>query len=255
MGMDKIPLLEFDNDRTALIEPSTLKSCNLPEHCIIIFYNSVIQRLKQDQLLEKIHEIKSVLQTIEVFKLKQGNRFLAVVCPTGCGAPLAGSLLEELIALGCRKFVACGGAGVLKSELNRGAVVVPNAAIRDEGMSYHYLPPSRTVEANPAVIQKLVQVLENHGVPYEVGRTWTTDAFFRETKGKIAERKMEGCLTVEMECSALLAIAKFRNVLLGQYLLAGDDCGGTEWDQRLQDDLLSAPLKMFWLSVEACLTL
>jgi len=143
----------------------------------------------------------------------------------------------------------------LKSELSRGAVVVPNTAIRDEGMSYHYLPPSRTVEADLAVIQKLVQVLENHGVNYEVGRTWTTDAYYRETKGKIAERKMEGCLTVEMECSALFAIAKFRNVLLGQYLLAGDDCGGTAWDQRLQDDLLSAPLKMFWLSVEACLTL
>jgi uridine phosphorylase len=100
-----------------------------------------------------------------------------------------------------------------------------------------------------------VHVLEKHSVNYEVGRTWTTDAFYRETKGKIAERKRDGCLTVEMECSALLAIAKFRNVLLGQYLLAGDDCGGTEWNQRLQNDLLSAPFKMFWLSVEACLTL
>ncbi len=253
--MDKIPLLEFDSDQTALIDPSNLKGCNLPEHCIIVFYNSVIQHLKQDHVLEKIYEINSVLHPVEVFKLKQGDYFLCVVCPPGCGAPLAGSLLEILTALGCRKFVACGGAGVLKSELNRGAVVVPNAAIRDEGTSYHYLPPSRTVEADPAVIQKLVQALKNHGVNYEVGITWTTDAFYRETKGKIAQRKREDCLTVEMECSALLAIAKFRNVLFGQYLLAGDDCGGTAWNQRLQEDLLSAPLKMFWLSVEACLKL
>jgi uridine phosphorylase len=116
--MDKISLLEFDSDRTALIEPSNLKGCNLPEHCIIVFYNSVIQHLKQDHVLEKIYEINSVLHSIEVFKLKQGDHFLCVVCPPGCGAPLAGSLLEILTALGCRKFVACGGAGVLKSELN-----------------------------------------------------------------------------------------------------------------------------------------
>jgi hypothetical protein len=83
--MNKIPLLEFDSDRTALIEPSTLNSCNLPERCVIIFYNSVIQRLKQDQLLEKSYERESVLQTIDVFKLKQGDHFLSVVCPQDAG--------------------------------------------------------------------------------------------------------------------------------------------------------------------------
>jgi uridine phosphorylase len=110
------------------------------------------------------------------------------------------------------------------------------------------MPPSRTVEADPAVVQKLVKVLEKHSINYEVGKTWTMDAFYRETKGKIAKRKKEGCLTVEMECSALLAIAKYRNVMLGQYLLAGDYVGGTLWDQRPEGDLLSSHQKMFWLS-------
>ena len=134
-------------------------------------------------------------------------------------------------------------------------MVVANAAVRDEGTSYHYMPPSRTVEADPAVVQKLVKVLEKHGVNYEVGKTWTTDAFYRETKGKIAKRKEEECLTVEMECSALLAIAKYRNVTLGQYLLAGTYVDGTQWNQRPETDLSSSHQKMLWLSVEACLTL
>jgi len=217
--MGKIPIIEFDNDRKTIIEPSSIKGLELPEYCVILFYDSVIKKLKQDGMLEKVYEIVSVLAPSEIYKLKQGNRFLTVTCPTGCGAPLAGGLLEELIALRCRKFVVCGSAGVLKSELCRGTVVVTNAAVRDEGTSYHYMPPSRTVEADPAVVQKLVKVLENHGIKYEVGKTWTMDAFYRETKGKIAKRKEEGCVTVEMECSALLAIAEYRNVMLGQYLL------------------------------------
>jgi hypothetical protein len=253
--MGGIPIIEFDSDRRAIIEPSVLKGRELPEHCVILFYDSVIKKLKQDGMLEKVYEIVSVLAPSEIYKLKHDNQFLTVTCPTGCGAPLAGGLLEELIALGCRKFVVCGSAGVLKSELCRGTVVVPNAAVRDEGTSYHYLPPSRTVEADPAVVQKLVKVLEKHGVNYEVGKTWTMDAFYRETRGKIAKRKEEGCLTVEMESSALLAIAKYRNVMLGQYLLAGGYVGGTVWNQRLEIDLLPSPQKMFWLSVEACLTL
>lgn len=253
--MGEVPLIEFDSDCKAVIEPSHLKNQGLPERCVILFYDSVIKKLKQAGMLEKIYEIVSVLAPNEVFRLRQDNEYVTVACPTGCGAPLAGGLLEELIALGCSKFVACGGAGVLKPELSRGTVIVPTSAVRDEGTSYHYLPPSRIVEADRAVTQKLIEVLKKHEVNFVAGKTWTMDAFYRETVGKIAKRKEEGCITVEMECAALLAIAKHRKVPLGQYLLAGDCVSGATWDQRLQGDLLSAPEKMFWLSVEACLTL
>ena len=206
--MGETPIVEFDSHRKAIIEPSTIKGCELPERCVIPFYDSVIKKLEQDGTLEKVHEITSVLASQEIYRLKHDNQNLTIVCPTGCGAPLAGGLLEELIALGCHKFVACGSAGVLKPELCRGTVVVANAAVRDEGTSYHYMPPSRTVEADPIVVQKLVKVLEKNDINYEVGKTWSTDAFYRETKGKIAKRKEEGCLTVEMECSALIAIVE-----------------------------------------------
>jgi uridine phosphorylase len=253
--MEQIPLLEFDNDKTALIEPSHLVSGGLPPRCVMPFYDSVVKKLKQDNRLEKIYEIVSVLAPIEIYRLYHDGQFVTVACPTGCGAPLAGGLLEELIALGCRKFVACGSAGVLKSELYNGTVVVPSAAVRDEGTSYHYMPPSRTVEMDSVVVEKLVKILHKHHINCLFGLTWTTDAFYRETRGKIAKRKAEGCLTVEMECSALLAIAKYRNVEFGQYLLAGDDVSGDKWDPRYGSDQLSAHEKMFWLSVEACLTL
>jgi uridine phosphorylase len=110
------------------------------------------------------------------------------------------------------------------------------------------------VAMNPAVVEKLEKVLQKHHVQYETGITWTTDAIYRETKGKIAQMKEEGCIAVEMECAALLAVAKFRDILLGQYVTASDDISGDEWDRTI-DHSLSVQEKLFWLSVESCLSL
>src|SRR3954463_5348363 len=78
----------------------------------------------------------------------------------GVGAPLAAAMLEEAIALGCRKFVACGGAGVLDRSIALGHLVVPTAAIRDEGTSYHYLPPAREVEPSPEGVADIEATLK-----------------------------------------------------------------------------------------------
>jgi len=254
--MYQIPLTEFDRDKTAIIEAAGhVENINPPEHCIMPFYGSLIKKLKKDGRLEKIYELETVLPTpIEVHKLDYGDKPVVVAHP-GLGAPLAAGIFEELIALGCRKFVACGSAGVLKSELKRGAIVIPSSAVRDEGTSYHYCPPSRVIEMDREVVGKLEAVLVKHGIKYEIGKTWTTDAFYRETKGKVAKRKSEGCLTVEMECSALMAVARFRDVVFGQYLDAGDDVSGVEWDSRYVDNKLPFQEKVFWLSVEACFNL
>jgi uridine phosphorylase len=179
---------------------------------------------------------------------------VAVAHPGLC-APFVAAVLEELIAFGCRKFVACGSAGVLDGNLKKGTVVVPSAAVRDEGTSYHYLPPEREIEADPDVVAIIESVLQSHGVTYRVGKTWTTDGLYRETKNRIAKRKAEGCLTVEMECSAFLAVARFRGVRFGQLLATGDDVSGDQWDPRQTPEHATFPERLFWLSVEASLNL
>lgn len=253
--MQDIPLIEFDSEREAIIEPTVLiKRMELPEYCVMPIYGSLIEKLKTEGRLEKISELYTSLVPIEVYKLEFGGGYITVAFP-GVGAPFAAAIMEELIALGCRKFVACGSAGVLKSELQRGAIVIPSSAVRDEGTSYHYLAPSREIEVEPEVVRRLESVLLKHHVNYEIGKTWTTDAFFRETKSKVSKRKSEGCIAVEMECSAFLAVAQFRDVVFGQYLAAGDDVSGDEWDPRYVADRLSIQEKIFWLSVEACLSL
>jgi len=221
------------------------------------FYGSLIQKLKGSGKIKKIFELSTSaasLVPIEIYKIDFNNKYIAVAFP-GLGASFAAAIFEELIALGSRKFVACGSAGVLKSDLKRGTIVIPSAAVRDEGTSYHYLPPARIIETEPEVVLKLEAVLQKHHVNYEIGKSWSSDGFYRETKGKISRRKAEGCLTVEMECSALLAVSKFRGVKFGQYLEVGDDISGDQWNPRYVSNRMSNQEKVFWLAVEAVLRL
>jgi uridine phosphorylase len=258
---DEIPLLEFDPDKTALIEPQVQvnyvlkrKNYTFPEYCMMPIYSAVFDHLIANSEIYPIIEFPTSYEKIKLYELNFQGKTFVVVNP-GIGAPLASKILEVMIGLGCRKFVACGSGGVLKTELKRGTVIIPSSAVRDEGTSYHYIAPARTIEMDPLVVSKLEAVLKKHHINYETGKTWTTDAFYRETKKKIEKRKVEGCLIVEMECSALLAVARFRNVSFGQYLGAGDDVSGDGWDPRFVNDKMPFTEKLFWLSAEACLSL
>jgi len=253
--MEQIPLLEFDPDEKGIIEAAHfIEAGRLTEHCVMPIYTSLVQKLAAKGVLEPITSVRIKGWQRQIFTVQYDGREVTVLHP-GVGAPLVTGNFEVMIGLGCRKFVACGSAGVLKPELKRGTVVIPNSALRDEGTSYHYCSPSRTIEMDSNVVDILEAVLCRHQVNYEIGRTWTNDAFFRETAKKIKQRQAEGCITVEMECAALAAAARLRKVKFGQYLAAGDDVSGAEWDPRYVEDKMPFEEKVFWLSVEACLEL
>ncbi|MCJ7703601.1 MAG: hypothetical protein MUO62_18625 [Anaerolineales bacterium] len=99
---------------------------------------------------------------------------------------------------------------------------MPTRAVRDEGTSYHYLPPGREVQAHPQAVAAIETTLQSHQIPYITGKTWTTDAPYRETHQNVQRRREEGCLVVEMEAAAFFAVAQFRGVILGQILYGGD---------------------------------
>ena len=122
--------------------------------------------------------------------------------------------------------------GVLKKELAVGNLIIPIAAVRDEGTSYHYVKPSREIYANERIIKIIEDTFLEKNISYIKAKTWTTDAFFRETHKKVAQRKEEGCVTVEMETSAYIAASQFNNVEFGQILCSGDSLAGEEWDKR-----------------------
>ncbi|HLZ24934.1 MAG TPA: nucleoside phosphorylase [Ktedonobacterales bacterium] len=247
------PILEFDATLEAVIEPKrVIKPRDMPEHAVACFFQDVLSRLEQEHAAKVIKHLRSEIGRHPVYEIDVDGRRLAVFHP-GVGAPLGAAFLEEMIALGCRKFIACGGAGVLRSDIALGHVIVPATAVRDEGTSYHYLPPGREAAANPAALTAIQDTLQAHELEYVLAKTWTTDAIYRETPEKMRLRKEEGCVTVEMEAAAFFAVAQFRSVQLGQILYGGDDLGGVEWDARGWHKQASAREKVFWLAAEACL--
>lgn len=249
------PILEFDPALQAVIEPSlVVKPIAIAEHCVICFFREVIEKLVLSGQARVVDERRSEIGAHPVYETQFHDRPLIFFHP-GVGAPLAGALLEEVIARGGRKFIACGGAGVLDRSIAVGHLIVPVSAVRDEGVSYHYLPPGREVEASAEGIAAIERVLLKHDVHYRLAKTWTTDAIFRETPAKVQRRRQEGCLTVEMEAAAFFAIAQFRGVTFAQMLYGGDDVSGDAWDHRDWDSRTSIREQLFWLAAEACLAI
>ena len=179
---EKFPLIEFDETPEALIEPSKIIQPleNMPERVVFCFFQDAINSLCVDNNARIIKHLNSEIGKNPIYLHEHEGESVAIIHP-GVGAPLSASFLEETIAYGGKKFIACGGAGALDNRVSLGHVIVPESAIRDEGTSYHYLPPSREVKAHPDAVQAIVNVLENHDVPYDTGKTWTMDAIYRET--------------------------------------------------------------------------
>jgi uridine phosphorylase len=144
---------------------------------------------------------------------------------------------------------------VLDREIAVGHIIVPTAAVRDEGASYHYMPPSREVAPSPEGLAAIEKVLQARNIDYILSKTWTTDGFYRETREKIEMRRSEGCLIVEMEAAAFFAVAQFRGVTFAQILYGGDDVSGEEWDHRDWHKKGHTREELLWLAAEACLEL
>ena len=249
------PIIEHDSTREAFIEPSkVIPPRDMPEHCVICFFKEVLEKVVADFNAKMLVENRWEDGAHPVYEIEHNGKRLAFYHP-GIGASLSAAILEEVIAFGCKKFIACGGSGVLATEIAVGNLIVVSGAVRDEGVSYHYLAPDREVMANTRAMNALIEVLDKRGVPYHTGKTWTTDAPYRETPNKIAKRKEEGCLTVEMECAGMMAVAQFRDVIFGQVLYGGDDLSGTNWDNRGWQSRKEIRESLFWLCADACLTL
>jgi len=249
------PILEFDPAREAVVEPArAVTRFEMPERAVLCFFSDILARAVGDLGGREVGSLVSEMGRIPVHVIEHDGRRLAIV-QAGVGAPLAAGWLDEMIALGCRAFVAVGGAGVLVPQLALGHVIVPTSAVRDEGTSYHYLPASREVAPTDDALAAIVATLERHAIPHVLGKTWTTDGLYRETRGKVDRRVAEGCLTVEMEAAAFFAVARFRGVSFGQMLYAGDDLSGEAWDPRGWAGHVTGRELLLRLAIEAVLAI
>lgn len=250
------PLLEFDPSRSAFIEPTALiqQRDDVPKACVLTWFRDAADRAVEATHGRRIMRLRWEDGPRPVYEINhEGTQVTLAPMPVG-SAPAA-SMLEELIALGCRSFIACGGAGALRPDLTLGHLVLVTSALRDEGASHHYLPPGRIVESDRDAVASLRATLTDLGLPFAEGRAWTTDGIYRETPERIAARVAEGCLTVDMEASAVAAVAQFRGVKLAQVLYGGDDLTGEVWDERGWQDNHEVRDKLIRVAATAALRL
>ena len=223
---NEIPILEFDTEQKAVIMPGHHTDYQFPIKAVMLFMGPEIDEFVAENQCEVVGKFVSVTKEFCVYKTQIHSVDIVFV-----QAPLGGAgavqIMEQLIAGGVKEIIAAGCCGALVED-TEGSFYIPMAALRQEGTSYHYLPPSREIELDAGPIKAICKVLEHAGLSYKVCKTWTTDGFYRETKEMVQYRKSEGYSVVEMECASMAACAKMRGALFGQLLFTTDSLANVE---------------------------
>ena len=229
---NEIPILEFDTDQTAVISPTHEKlDLKLPKKCVFAFLGGYIDEYAGKTETRKVSEFVSATKQYPIYVTTYSGEEI-VLCQAPVGAAPAAQILDWLIGYGVREIISAGSCGVLEI-FPESTFLVPHKALRDEGTSYHYAPPSRFIEISQKARKAIKETVCEHGLKYQEVVTWSTDGFFRETKEKVAYRKSEGCSVVEMECSALAACAAFRGATWGMILYTADSLSDIDkYDER-----------------------
>jgi len=257
------PILEFDTDdssesmvdffnngKRGFEDFDKIKEMGI-DKCVIFLPRSFEKCEEIYKKCVKIHDFKAASTISPVYLYD--NKILIAKCPLG--GPAAANLMEELSYNGIKHFIACGSCGCINQEIDfENDFFIPTSAIRDEGVSYHYMPASRTVETSKIVNNALINSLKKMKQPYTEGITWTIDAMYRETPNRTSRRKSEGALGVEMECASFAAVAKHNKVNFGSLLYFTDLVGSKEWNWRIYDKVKLRVL-LLQICIDAILSL
>lgn len=201
-----------------------------PKKAAFLFLEDETEKYALSHGGEEIGQFVTIMKTFIVYKINYKGEEICI-CQAPLGAPAAVSVMEYLIANGVEQIIACGTCGALV-ELEEHGFIIPTKAVRDEGTSYHYIEAGREIELNKKAIDAITFMMKKKGIRYQYGKVWTTDGFFRETSAMVEKRKKEGCIVVDMECSALAAAAEFRGICFGQILFTADTLADDSHDAR-----------------------
>jgi uridine phosphorylase len=172
----------------------------------------------------------------------------------GIGAPAAATALEELAALGTSAVVSVGTAGSLQRDLKPGDLVLCQGAIRDEGVSHHYLPPGRLATAPPEMTAALAAAMRQGGLEFRTGHSWTIDTPYRETIDEVRHYQAEGVLCVEMEAAGLFAVAEVRGLRLASAFVISDSLADLVWSSHFRSpEVASGLVELYQAAVSALL--
>lgn len=237
-----IPILEYDDNQNAVIMPNRKGLYSFPKKAVLPFLADEVDNYALSNNSEKIGEFISATKIYPIYKVRYNSEEICL-CQAPVGSAASVQILDFFIGYGVTQIISAGTCGALV-DMEENEFLIPTEALRCEGTSYHYLPPSRTVILNPKAIKAVEDTLTAHNIHFSHCKTWTTDGFFRETKEMVEYRKSEGFSVVEMECSALAACAQFRNASFGQILFTADTLANVEAHDDRDWGIESFPLAL-----------
>lgn len=220
----------FDDKSNAIINPKTNDNAIIVDACIVTFSYIIEKYVLENYNPIKIGEFKFVTGITPIYQIDYNGKKFAFY-KTYVGAPACVGTIENTLSLiKTNKYIVFGGSGCLNKEIAHGRVIVPTHAYRDEGTSYHYKEASDYIEIKNSDI--VAKFMSENNLPYIKGKTWTTDSFYRETINNFEKHKNDGCISVEMECSAIQAMCDFRNLEFYTFFTSGDLLDAPKWDER-----------------------
>ena len=203
----------------------------MPEIAVTCFARETFYRLIDKLGGVKIAASNVANMEIPVYKVNYKGMDVALFM-SDVGAPACVAALEDVYTMGVQKIIMFGTCGVLDSEIEDCSIIIPNRAVRDEGTSFHYAPAADEIKVNEKYISDFENILRKFSCKYTIGKVWTTDGIYRETREKVKTRKGQGCICVDMECSAVTAMAQFRGKDIFQFFYAADNLDHETWDER-----------------------
>lgn len=224
----------YDTLSPAKINPHINENAPAAEAVIFTFSHVIEQYVVENYACETVGELRMAHGSTPVYRIDYNGKKYGF-SKTWVGAPACAATVEEIREiLNIRKIIHFGGAGCLNKEIARGKVMIPTEAYRDEGTSYHYAPASDYIRIKNAPVVEAF--MKENGIPYVLGKTWTTDAYYRETVNHFEKHKKDGCISVEMEGSAVQAVCDFRGLEVYMFFTGGDLLDAPEWTMRKEKD-------------------
>ena len=202
---DHASLFEPENMMREARRQKDIPQGQLPSICILDPDGDILSNLLANNNAEINAHWACYHTTLYNFKYK-GIEFGIIGCAVG--ASFAVLIAEELFASGCQLLISVTSSGLISHDKKPPFFVLIDRALRDEGTSYHYMPPADYSYLDKQMLVTLKDAFSALSIPVDQGATWTTDAPFRETAVAIEQAKSEGILAVEMEAAALYAFAQ-----------------------------------------------
>lgn len=218
----------FDESEPLITPDKFLIKGNIADICIVTFSGKVLENVLKKYDCKQETNVSTANGIIPIYSIMNGGQkilFYMSLITSAC----AGAIMNEVsYVTGAKKFIVFGSCGSLDSALTDGKFIIPSESYRDEGFSYHYQKASDFIKITNA--PKLIEFFTEKNLPFVTGKSWTTDAIYRETVNNVAKRKKDGCICVEMESSGLQSLCNFEGLDFYTFFFASDLVEGEAWE-------------------------